>query len=474
MILRTGTLLVVLAASGTVGACTSGTAENVAVDEPAAVSARINDEIQTTLQSSEPWVRAEAVRLLAVAQVPSLESALLSAVNDSDPLVRASAMEQLLPSGNRTAQDALLAAMRSAELDERVRLFRLAIRQGTERFSAEAATFIVRERAWETRLAALVELRDSAILLDPAVRDQLLSDPRLEVADAAFAYLAEREPEVALERVLTELRSTDLTRRTATLRTARHLTHADLWPSMRAVATYGPVEQQFAARCVLGRLGDSSVEEALRSVILTGSDEDAGLALRAISSIRTERAQLQASRHIDDPRANVRRAALDVLLQRGVGAAELERFLADPDPTIGRLAMSAIIASDATRAAAIARRQLEGENQELRVLLSLHQTAQQQDISAVLAALQDVLIQLVESPQDDVASVALRLLRGVETAEDTLLRVAQAGDQSLYSGLERAMELPTENMRPVLLHALTHDLRMVRYAAALALLKLNS
>jgi HEAT repeat protein len=163
-----------------------------------------------------------------------------------------------------------------------------------------------------------------------------------------------------------------------------------------------------------------------------------------------------------------------VLLQRGVGAAELERFLADPDPTIGRLAMSAIIASDATRAAAIARRQLEGENQELRVLLSLHQTAQQQDISAVLAALQDVLIQLGESPQDDVASVALRLLRGVETAEDTLLRVAQAGDQSLYSGLERAMELPTENMRPVLLHALTHDLRMVRYAAALALLKLNS
>lgn len=450
-------------------------AEVMEINEPAAVAARVDREIQAALSSSESWIRAEAVRLVARSGIGPLGSALQGALTDPAPLVRFSSMEQLLPAGNRQAQDALLAAQSNESTEGQMRLFRLAIRRGTPRFQAEVATFLLRQRSPETRRAALMEMRDADIGVDPALRDQLLNDPDAEVADAAFAYLAEQDPDTALERVIESLRSTDAARRTRGMYRARHLTHADLWPTMRAIATFGEEDQRFAAQCVLGRLGDSSVEEALRSVILTGDETSAALAVRAISNIRTPRAQSQASRQVDDPRPAVRRAALDVLLERGAGATALEAFLADPDPTLGRRAMTAIIAADPQRAAALVIRQLGNEGGAERVLMSIHETALSMDLTDLLLALRDPLYTLSMNESDTIAGLATRLLARSEPAMVLLERArAHGGEQSLFSALEAAMVSPVEEMRPFLLEGIAHDLRMIRFASALALLKLSN
>jgi HEAT repeat protein len=454
---------------------TAAAPEVMEINEPAAIAARVDGEIQSALSSSEAWIRAEAIRLVAKSGIAPLGNSLQAALTDPAPLVRFSSMEQLLPAGNRQAQDALLAAQSNEDTEGQIRLFRLAIRRGTNRFKVEIATFLLRQRSPETRRATLLEMRDADIGVDPALRDQLLNDPDADVADAAFAYLAEQDPPTALERVIESLRSSDAARRTRGMHRARHLTHADLWPTMRATATHGSEEQRFAAQCVLGRLGDSTVEEALRSVILTGTEANAALAVRAISNIRTPRAQSQASRQVDDPRAVVRRAALDVLLERGASSTEFEAFLADPDPTLGRRAMTAIIASDPSRAASLVSRQLGNEEGAERVLMSIHETAATMDLTDLLLALRDTLYTLSMNENDTIAGLATRLLARSEPAMVLLERArAHGGDQTLFSALEAAMLEPTEEMRPFLLEGLGHELRMIRFAAALVLLKLST
>ncbi len=449
--------------------------EAVRLDQPAAVAARVDAEIQAALSSPDAWTRAEAVRLIARSGVGPLGSAIQAALTDPATLVRLSSMEQLLPAGNREAQDALLAAQSHENADGHARLFRLAIRCGTPQFQAEFATFLLRHRSPETRLAALVEMRDSDIGVGPPLRDQLLDDPDDAVADAAFAYLSEQDPESALERVLESLRSSDSNRRLRGMSQARHLTHADLWPTMRASAIHGEQAQRFAAQCVLGRLGDASVEEALRSVILTGDEASAALALRAISGIDTPRAQSQASRQVDDPRPAVRRAALDVLVARGASVTELEAFLDDADPSLGRRAMAAIMAADPQRAASLIARQLGNEESAERVLMSIHETALNTDLSDMLLALSEPLHSLSMNESDVVAGLAIRLLALSESPSVLLERAwARGGYHSLFAATEAALSSPVSEMRPILVEGLSHDVRMIRFVSALALLKLSS
>lgn len=448
-------------------------------DEPERVERPLtevmNGSLQEAITAENPWIRAETLRLMSLSGAPEWRDTLRAGLQDAHAVVRASAIEALLPAGDAEAQAAALSLIVQGDSQAKSRLLDLILVKGTPEFRVHAASTLLRDRSPEIRRATLLHIRDIGLPLDPALREQLINDSDNGVADAAFAWLVAVDSAGALERVLTGLRSSDADRRAKALEFSRHMATADLWPTMRAYLQSGDSQSRFAAECVLGQLGDPTVEEALRTVILTGSEGDAALALRSISHIRTERALTQVERQIDDPRVEVRSAALDILLERHVPPSAVEPFLADEDPSLGMRALAYMISTDVPWAVARLGRMLSNEDNVLPVLRSLYEATNRLDSDALIAELAPQLEALSNSPDVQISDLASRLR--LQAAVGAPLPASLPDDWPsgrLYATVESLLPAPGPEQSNVLAQAARHDLLMVRVAAAIAIRQLGS
>jgi hypothetical protein len=428
------------------------------------------DLIRDALADPDPWVVAESLRLAAASRHPQRMMWLQQGLTHADPLVRAAAIELLLPEGIAAAQQAATSLLVSGDQEQRLAVLRIIFRHGTPRFSAEAAGTLLRDRSAPLRRGTLRLMREHGLVLERAQRDPLLADSDPAVADEAFAWLASVEPEVAMDRVLRDLRAADESRRARALDFARHLTSADLWPTMRTLARSTDPQRRFAAQCILGRLGDPSVEEGLRTALLTREDDDAALALEAISWIRTERAQSQADRQLADPRPGVRRTAVEVLIRRGVAPSRMEPFLSDGDPQIARIALRWILQEHPHLTAEIIRRNLGSTRQTEPMLRAIWQMGNESDLREVVMAAEPSLRRLASSDQPAVAWLAGSLVAQIDPGAERLpLESASWPAHRLYSAVESILPSPEPAHALALERCLQRELRMVRVACALAL-----
>jgi HEAT repeat protein len=426
------------------------------------------------VSAENPWIRAETLRLLSLSGAPEWRGTLQAGLQDEHPIVRALAIEALLPSGDADAQSAALELLVQGDREAKSRLLDLILANGTAEFQSHAAAMLLRDGSADIRRSTLLQIRNVQVAVEPALREQLINDLDTRVADAAFAWLVATDPAGALERVQTGLRSSDPEIRSQALEFSRHMATADLWPTMRAYVRSGDVQSRFAAECVLGQLGDPTVEESLRTVLLTGSASDAALALRAISRIRTERAQTQVERQIDDPRQEVRSAALDILLERQVPPSAVEPFLADADPSLGMRALAYMMSADIPWAVVRIERMLDVEENVLRVLRSLYEATGHLNASQVLNELTARLDVLAQSPDVEVADLASRLRLQASMAPPPNLNGAESWSAGrLYATVEALVHTATPEQSALLAHAARHDLLMVRVAAGVAIRRLG-
>jgi HEAT repeat protein len=433
----------------------------------------MDEALREGVGAENPWIRAETLRLMALSSSPEWVDTLREGLQDPHPIVRLMAIETLLPGGDTEAQSAALTLLVQGDAEAKSRLLDLILSSGTPEFQADAASMLLRDGSPEIRRSTLLHIQAQVVAIEPALREQLLHDLDTRVADAAFEWLVTADPAAALERVQTGLRSSDADIRAQALEFSHHLATADLWPTMRAYLRAGDPQRRFAAECVLGQLGDPSVEEALRTVILTGSASDAALALRSISRIRTERAQTQVERQIDDPRPEVREAALDVLLERQVPPSAVEPFLADESPLLGTRALTYMIASDMGWAVRRIERMLTVEENVLQVLRSLHEAMGRLNDPALLHELAPRLEDLSNSPDVEIAHLASRLRLQSSPPPPSPSGTELWPPGRMYATAESLILSAQAENSPFLAEAARHDLLMVRVAAAIAIQQLG-
>ncbi|MBU6162615.1 MAG: HEAT repeat domain-containing protein [Myxococcales bacterium] len=441
------------------------------VDQPLAEV--MAEALRDGVEADNPWIRAETLRLMALSGSPEWVATLRAGLQDAHPMVRVMAIEALLPAGDAEAQSVALTLLVQGDADAKSRLLDLFLSRGTTEFQAHASAMLLRDGAPEIRRSTLLQIREHGVAIEPALREQLIHDLDTRVADAAFGWLVTADPAAALDRVQTGLRSSDTDVRRRALEFSRHMATADLWPTMRAYLRAGDSQSRFAAECVLGQLGDPSVEEALRTVILTGSASDAALALRSISHIRTERAQTQVERQIHDPRQEVREAALDILLERQVPPSVVEPFLADEDPSLGTRALAWMIASDINWVVNRIERMLAIEENVIHVLRSLHEASDQPDKTALLSQLAPQLDALCDSPNVEISHLASRLRLQASTPPPLPSGAELWQPGRMYATTESLITTAGTEHGDFLAGAARHDLLMVRVAAAIAIRQLG-
>jgi HEAT repeat protein len=430
--------------------------------------------IDQGLSHSDPWVRAESVRVIGLAENGALRGRISSALQDSEPIVRASAIDALLRQGDPAAETSTLATLTSGTREQKTVLLGLIAQNTRDPFRSEALLRAARDIDAEIRIVALDHLERIGIMPPQEDLTRLLTDGDARVVERAFSFYARARPDEALAVTMAGLRSSDADERRRAMQTAAYLDAPELWPAMRSIVANGDSAMAGAAQLALGRLGDPSVEDALRNTVLSGQGPAAARALEALSWIPSERARAQALRHKNDLRADVREAAFDVMVRLAMPMDEFATFLESSDTNLGRRALLYVQQRDPLRAAEILAATLANSEQPDLVLAATYRTSQTNDIAPLLRAARATLERLVSSPNETISALAMRLILVADSADshrDAL--VGAVGDGARYSVLEASVG--SESDWSGVYAAYLHDDRFfLRLAAAVGALEMGA
>lgn len=430
--------------------------------------------IEQGLTDTDPWVRAETVRLVGLLDERRWIARLQETLTDPSPLVQNAAVEALLRVGDSQAENATLNLLVSGSSEQRAQLVYLVAGVAEGDFRRQAIERSLRDTDSLVRAAAVRAIAEHGVRVSAETLVHLVDDADIRVADEAFTYLASLQPDRARDAAMERLRSDDPETRQRGIALARHVASADLWPAMRSYAVAGSESDQRMAVLFLGRLGDPLAEEPLRQLVLSAESQTAAFALDALSHIDTLRAQEQARRHRNDARVPVRSAAFDIMLRQGASNEILEGFLSDTDPELAYRALLGMQRRDAAYTAGAVGRSLRSAEEPASPLRALVRASIRGDIRPMLREARGAIEPMMSHEDPDVAWMATRLLLEVEptsTQTDRLLSDGRA--EPLYALLERTL---TEDGNPSDLYAQTMDadLFLIRLATAVGMWRLGA
>ncbi len=430
--------------------------------------------VTDALASDHEWLRAETVRLIGELGTADFTGELQAALHDPSPLVQTAAVEVLLRRDLRSAEESAMAQLVSGPPAQRARLLELVVHTGRAEFRTDVLLRALRDTDRSVQIAALRHAIATNTHFGIDEFQRLMNDEDATVSAEAFLALMHFERLAALDLVLTMLRSSTQAERDRGLRFARHLNSANLWPMMRALATQteNPETRQLALM-VLGHLGDQTVEEDLRVLVLSARDHVAADALRAISHIDTPRARDQPLIHRRDSRPAVREAALEALTAQRRPADDFGEFLHDQRADIADGALLHMQQSDPERAAALYAHTLRETDDPAAVLYALYRVSLANDIRRFLDASSTQLQAVLAESDMNTAGLAARLLLTATPPSELEERIRNADSPDALYALIEATYGADGDFSDLYTEALDNDLVAIQVAAALGVVALG-
>lgn len=366
--------------------------------------------LEEAISNPNPWVRAETARLVGWSQHPNRQRHLQRLGQDSSSLVQAAATSAMLQRGLLSANDTGRLNISAASQEARIRLLRYYAELSSGPARRQLLEAAVRDANPTYRAAAIDIAGEMSVPLSSALLTAARDDTEHEVSEAAIRLLAQRNEEEALSWVIDGLRHERTERRIKALHALRLLNRAEFWPILRQRMDSAGPEERAAIVLVLGHLGDLSVEDTLRQVILSGSEGEVILAIQAIVNIPTPRARQQPLLMLGDQRPAVRLAALRATLSREPELSEIEHLILDRDPLIRHLVLSYLANSQQGTLQAWLQDRVQERTSSQAALTALLRLSQDHDITELLEDAVPLLSSLSHVPDETISELAIRLL----------------------------------------------------------------
>lgn len=453
---------------------------------------------------SDPYVRAETLRMLEVLADPGLASLAEPLVQDPSPMVRMAAVRVLLKSEHPQARQRAMAAFNSGKELEKIALLRSAIELGNEPLRR---TLIERAlRASEPRVRTLAFEHGPLVRFDEALakgQSELLArdlipemnnfveDEDDQLAATALSRVIEGgqgdRAQPLIERFQNERESVE--RRVGTGRTLIRAKVKDALPVFEAILEE---EAQFDAEVIgvpqrrrdpaivrtalLGAaaLGDATLVPRVQEM-LDGADVDETIEiLEALAANSSTEATVSLRIALRDARVNVRRPAIRLYASRED---------AQPDALIGAMSRHEDMESQTMIAHILATRFAEAWSTSLRkhlesgderrietTLALLRRVIRTEEQFALLATLAEPLRILAKEENEANAMLASYLLLKMPEAKDLSgLMNRQADMETWYAYLEYLVSNPSKEQLPLLRENLYADLFALRLMSAAGL-----
>ena len=374
---------------------------------------RTQDPLRVAASHADPWIRAELMRLLGLLSDERHANLLQQGIEDPSAMVRAAATWSLIERGEVRLDALAELRFQGMEPEERVALMQAMLRRTPARAQRALLEPSLRDSDPQVRraafgLAAAYQVSVSRPLMIAARDDR---DP--VISESAMRWLQRTEPAQSFHWVLEEIGQDNSARRLRALRFAGILQRPELWPLLLQLRERAEGDELQAITMALGMLGDPRVEDALRTMILTGDESTVLRAFDALIRIRTDRAREQPLLLLRDQRPTVRRRALDAMVELDYPMEQILERVRDRDAHLARRAFQASWDRDPPGLARWLFNALNADPVPKPLLLALFAMVdEREDAGALLEVLEPLLLRLLDPSQEDedIFDIAARLL----------------------------------------------------------------
>ncbi|MBN1946408.1 MAG: hypothetical protein JW797_12080 [Bradymonadales bacterium] len=434
--------------------------------------------LRSGLNASDPILRAEAVRIAALADDQEVWGDIQDHLQDPQPIVRASAVAALIERDPALVEDRLNSLISpSGEPQARQLLVDLLLAEGTPRIRELTLQAILADPALESVQLVLHHLvdhpADISLLPEARIRQLLQAQDATTLTATVQALVQGGQPD-ALDAIHADLLADSPDRRMLALVVLARVGSPNAWPHLRWVSRHGLVAEQTWARLALATIGDESVLPEVLEILRSGEQELIPDVLRALVHLPEPelRQHLEAFRNHNRP--EIREAAIAGLITLGVPAANLLDLLSDGHPGVVQLAgqtLSQLEPRGMADRLCAALRVLPDPYPVLRFLWSYRETA---TIQPVIATCQPQLAALLERDDPQVQGLSARLYFATVPLQATALFSDRADQVAVaYAFLEESVRQQPAQFEELYYRFLHHDLLAFRLIASVGLLRID-